>query len=102
MNLGVALTRLGQTGQGIVHLQRALALQPGYFEAQIGLGNALLAERRHAEAHAAYAEAVRLSPAASVAHYSLGLALAELGRLDEAAASYREAVRLQPDCTAHW
>ncbi len=62
LNLGVALTKLGQTGEAIAHLRRALELQPGYFEAHCGLGNALLAERRYAEARAVFEEAARLRP----------------------------------------
>jgi tetratricopeptide (TPR) repeat protein len=58
--------------------------------------SAVLEGQRHAEAEAAYREAVRLDPFYAGAHNGLGNVLVSLRRYAEAEAAYREAVRLDP------
>jgi eukaryotic-like serine/threonine-protein kinase len=59
-----------------------------------GLGVALRAQGKPAEAIAEYREAIRLQPSYANAHTCLGVALKDEGKLAEAVAEYREAIRL--------
>ena len=59
-------------------------------------GNALAARGRHAEAEAAYREALRHAPKDFEAISNLAGCLKQLGRLDEAIALYAAALSLQP------
>jgi tetratricopeptide (TPR) repeat protein len=59
-------------------------------------GNALAARGRHAEAEAAYREALRHAPKDFEAISNLAGCLKQLGRLDEAIALYGTALALQP------
>jgi tetratricopeptide (TPR) repeat protein/CHAT domain-containing protein len=73
-----------------------LRLDPALANSHNGLGNALLAQGRFAEAEITYQEALRLSPSYVHAHNGLGNALFYQGRLEQAEASYKEALRLNP------
>ena len=65
--------------------------------AAIEVDNSLGDQGRHAEAEAAYREAIRLDPGSAGAHHGLGRVLWDVKRLGEAEASLREAIRLNPD-----
>ena len=81
---------------------RRVRLKPDYTEPRVGLGGALLSQRRAGEAIPHYREALRLDPDLAEAHNGLGGALAMEGHDDQAMAEYAEALRLKPDLpTAH-
>src|SRR5262249_61195676 len=67
---------------------------PANWIPRAGLGEALHAAGRHAEAVSAYQEAVRLRSADSFTYFKLGLCLAELGRFEEAGSTFNR-LRLQ-------
>jgi tetratricopeptide (TPR) repeat protein/tRNA A-37 threonylcarbamoyl transferase component Bud32 len=60
----------------------------------IEAGERLLNQGRHADAEAAYREAVRLNPGDADAHEGLGGVLWDVKRYPEAETAYREAIRL--------
>ena len=62
INLGVALTRLGDTDEAVAVLRRCLSDRPQCLEAWVGLGNALFAAQSYAEAEAAYSRALTIDP----------------------------------------
>lgn len=95
--LGTALLLQGQHADGIVPLQKAVALMPGDVEAHSNLGNLLRACDRLEEAAASYRQAIALQPAYAAAHFNLGITLRDLGRLNEAVDSYRQALQCQSD-----
>jgi tetratricopeptide (TPR) repeat protein len=64
-----------------------------------GLGEAFYAAGRHAEAVAAYQEAVRLRTGDSFTYFKLGLCLAELGRFDEASRTFNRLRQQDPAST---
>jgi len=64
-----------------------------------GLGEAFHAAGRHAEAVAAYQEAVRLRTGDSFTYFKLGLCLAELGRFDEASRTFNRLRQQDPAST---
>jgi Tfp pilus assembly protein PilF len=74
----------------------ALAVTPDNYRAHVGLADALMDERRPADAVAEYQAAARIVPRAASVQNSLGLALTGAGRLDDAAAAYGAAVALDP------
>ncbi|HZU38673.1 MAG TPA: tetratricopeptide repeat protein [Gemmataceae bacterium] len=63
--------------------------------AWLGLADALLAQRRSADAVPCLRQVVRLQPQRAEVHLTLGLALKELGRRGEAQASLQQALRLR-------
>jgi superkiller protein 3 len=69
--------------------QEAARLAPESGQAQFGLGSALLAKGRAAEAQAALTEAIRLRPNDAQAALMLGMALYQGGRREEAHAQWR-------------
>jgi serine/threonine protein kinase/TolA-binding protein len=66
-------------------------------EAAYRLGIALAAQGRHAEAEAAFRDAIRLRPGYPEAYTGLGNALFSQGRHPEATAAFRQALSLRPD-----
>lgn len=59
-------------------------------------GAAMQADRRYAEAAAAYREAIAISPRATAAYEGLGEAEFRLGHVDEAVAAYRRLMAAYP------
>jgi tetratricopeptide (TPR) repeat protein len=66
------------------HFSKATELDPNFADAYLGLGMALLAEKKYPEAVAPLEKAVKLQPANPAGHYSLATAYARTGRKDAA------------------
>jgi tetratricopeptide (TPR) repeat protein len=100
LDLGLALSLLGRPGEAETEYRAALERQLEGRQAYLahsGLGAALAAQHRTAEALPELALAARLDPESANGHYNLGTALAELGRNREAAFELARAARLDPD-----
>ncbi len=82
--LGEIATRAGDNAAAIDHYKRATILDSGFAEAYVGLGSALVSEKRYAEAVLPLETAVKLSPDDPMAHYNLATALSRVGRKEEA------------------
>jgi tetratricopeptide (TPR) repeat protein len=77
--------------------QTALATDPKYPAAQVGLATLLSRMDRQTEAIPYFRSALASWPDYAEAHYNLGVTLAALGQVDEAAAELDRALRLRPD-----
>ena len=82
--LGEIASHAGDTAAAIDHYKRATALDSGFAEAYVGLGSALVAEKRFAEAVPPLETAVKLAPDDPMAHYNLATAFSRVGRKEEA------------------
>ena len=106
LNLGLALSLLERHGEAEVEYRRAIEQRPEekqLFLAHSGLGTALAAQHRTAEALPELELAARLKPESADNHFNLGAALAALGRNQEAETEFAAAVRLAPgDFDAHY
>ncbi len=81
------------------HLERAVAIDPDFSEAQNNLGARYAAAGEYQRAAQAFAEARRADPASAMAITNLGLMYVHLGRNEEAEAAARAALRLNPQST---
>lgn len=77
--------------------RHALHVTSGNYIAYDGLGSALENRGAHAEALAAFAEAVRLKPQYAEGHYDLGTALMKQGNLEEAIKHLTLALKHNPN-----
>lgn len=83
--------------------RRAIAIDPGHFDARVDLGHSLHEEGRVEEALAEYQAAVAARPGDAIARFNLGVALQDLGRAEEARQAYLAALELDPDSAdAHY
>ncbi|MBW1989049.1 MAG: tetratricopeptide repeat protein [Deltaproteobacteria bacterium] len=95
--LGAALaTELDRPAEGILHLKRALELNPSFADAWINLGNAHARAGQYQEAAYAFERALALEPDSTEGHAGLGGALAALGDPEAALAQYKEALQIDP------
>jgi len=78
-----------------------LALREWWVERLVTEGGALLENRRNAEAHERYQDALRLKPGSAEILSNLAAAEEALGHPQEAESHYREAVREQPPSGEH-
>ncbi|MCU0250256.1 MAG: protein kinase [Vicinamibacterales bacterium] len=77
--------------------EAALKLAPDMAEAQSSLGTALSLLGRHAEAEAAFQQAIALNPNLFEAHYFYARDSFAEGKLDQAIREYEEASRVRPE-----
>ena len=96
-NLGSALLQQGRLDEALVHLRKAVEIEPSLADAHLSLGNALLKESLPDDAIAEYRRALDLRPDFVKAHINLGNALLEKGLSDEAIGQYKMALEIDPD-----
>lgn len=102
-NLAQAMDEAGEDDEaGLAVHRRATAADPGNADSHFGLGNALYRLGRHAEAAAAYGDALWHRPDWPEALTNAGLAALGLERLDEAEGLCRRAVDLRSDHAVGW
>ncbi len=97
ITLGETLLATGREKDAVESFRRALASQPGRYEALLGLGRALGASGQDQEAAAAFRRAIALQPGVFAAYNQLGAFDAGRGRFREAAQSFQTVTRLVPD-----
>jgi tetratricopeptide (TPR) repeat protein len=78
-------------------LETALAIRPGWFDAQLELGAVYARSKNHQAAAEAYRAAVKIDGKRAEAYMGLGKALYELGKLDEALAALKRLAELVPN-----
>jgi tetratricopeptide (TPR) repeat protein len=89
--------RQGRFDEALVYCDRALALQPDYFEAQYHRGILLWEMKRDEEALASLELTIALRPDHAATWNNRGNVLRRLRRYDEALASFENALTLKPD-----
>ena len=96
-NLSIALGQLGESEQKRSALEKAVALQPGMYQAQNDLGLEYLGTGRVTEARAAFTKALDLNPDFAEAANNLGFLVAQQGQLEQAVQLFGKAISLRPD-----
>ena len=82
--LGDLARQLQQWDDAVAHFSRASTLDVGFLEAYLGLGMALNAEGKYADAVAPLLKYVKGQPDDPAGHYQLAMAYARTGHRDEA------------------
>jgi Flp pilus assembly protein TadD len=100
VNLGKALSALGEIGEATKAFEVALRIDPDDVVARSNLGVVLTLQGRVDEALAQYRRALDVDPTYAEAHSNLSTVLLYLGRSDEAFEHARRAVDLKPDFPA--
>jgi len=96
-NQGFHLHRLNRVKEAEPFYRQAIALDPGFKEAWMNLGLAVLAQKRPEEALSCQREALRLDPESADAQNNLGMVHYLNGHIAEAENCFRSALRLRPD-----
>ncbi len=79
----------GELNKAILHLQKAIKIDPDYFEAHNNLGVQWMREGNATEALSAFEHAIAIDATDSLAETNLSVALLTLGRFPEAEAAAR-------------
>ena len=95
--MGVVQTRLGQTGEALASLQRAIELAPESPDAHYHLGMLQLQSSEVADAIGYLERAVALNPSQADYHYNLGVAIFMTGQPAGAVRHINRALELKPD-----
>ena len=96
MNMGFALTQLGNLEDALTSYERAIAIKPDYAEAYCNRGAVQESLRRASAALASYDRAIEINPAYADAYFNRGNILRELREFAAAIASYDKAIALNP------
>ncbi|MHB8816816.1 MAG: tetratricopeptide repeat protein, partial [Steroidobacteraceae bacterium] len=94
--LGRSLIIAGDVRGGWVHLQRAIALRPGFALPRVLWGQLLLQRGQSADALESFRRAAEADPRCAEAHLSLGTALVLSGAARRAVTSYDAAIAIAP------
>jgi len=94
--LGRALVLAGDLRSGWIHLQRAIALRPGFALPRVLWGQVLLQRGQSAEALESFRRAVAADAQCAQAHLSLATALTLSGAARRALPSYDAAIAIAP------
>ena len=94
--LGMLLDLYDRPDQALACYQRASQLNPGSFEWLYYLASLLGKQKKHAEAAAAFKQALRLDPAYLPARLKLAESLLDAGEVEESHAVYAEIVEELP------
>lgn len=87
----------GQADEATALLERAVALEPRFYEAWLNLGTLLADRVRLGEAERALRAAVRLHAGSANASLNLAILLHKMGRIDEALVEIDRCLMLAPD-----
>lgn len=103
-NLGVAMLKQGDASAAAEQMEKALALSPFEFDAELYyyLGSARFELGQYEAARERFGQALQLRPVYPEAMCSLGNSLRSLGRLSEAEAALRAALRDAPNYAVAW
>lgn len=82
--LGELAREAGQMPEAVEHFTRATRLDAGFGDAFLGLGIALITEKRYSDAIAPLETAVKLQPGNPAGHYNLAIAYGREGRKEDA------------------
>jgi protein O-GlcNAc transferase len=96
MNMGFALTQLGNLEDALTRYEQAIAIKPDYAEAYCSLGAAQESLRRTSSALASYDRAIEINPGHADAYFSRGNILRDLRQFEAAIESYDKAIALNP------
>jgi len=96
LDVGDELRELGRLDEADAAYQRAIALEPGFAQAYVGLAHCARRRGDHPTALTHFLAAAEAAPERAVRHFDVGDELRALGRLDEAEAAYRRAIALEP------
>jgi len=89
MNLGIILSKEGRMAEAMVHLNRAVQLDPGYDLTHYSLGDALMKQGKYIEASESYARSLQIKPHNTLARFNLGKSLAAAGKHQNAVFHYQ-------------
>ena len=92
-NYGCALFDSGRVNEAILHLSKAVKIDPLYIDARNNLGKVFLKEGKLNEAIACFNEVIKQDENLAEAHYNLGVASDRQKRSDEAIKHLNEALQ---------
>ncbi|MCZ6698530.1 MAG: ASPIC/UnbV domain-containing protein [Planctomycetota bacterium] len=95
LNQGTILSRQGHHDRAILFFKKVQRLDPGCYEAYLGLGNALAETGKHEAAVEQFDQALVIQPELAEAHIAAGNSLAAIGRDRESFERFQSARKLE-------
>jgi tetratricopeptide (TPR) repeat protein len=95
-NYGQALYKAGNISEGMMHLYKAIRINPNFSAGRDTLGNVLIEEDKINEAIAYFEESIRRDNKWKPGYINLGAALSKQGKYDEAIKCINKALELDP------
>lgn len=93
---GLKSASMGEMKDAIGKFDRAIAINPQYFQAYIERGNVKDAILDYPGAIADYTSAISIDPQAAPAYYNRGTVLSQSGKHDAAIIDYKKAISIDP------
>ncbi|MCX7921761.1 MAG: tetratricopeptide repeat protein [Clostridia bacterium] len=91
-NMGILLAKKGDLDGAISNYNECIKLDPNYPDVYISLGNALILQKKYAEAEKVLKKVGSIKQDSAEAFISLGNSLANQGKLDEAINTFNQAI----------
>ena len=97
--IGNCLKEMGQYGEAITELNKAVRSDPQDYMNYNLLGFCFYQLKEHERAIEAFHQAIEINPGSAIDYASIGSNLRELGRFEDAIAMYQMALSLDPTLT---
>lgn len=94
--LGIACSQQGKHEEAIVHISKAVRLQPDVPVFHNNLGEVFARKGETVKALSCFTKALQLAPGFADAHFNLANVLKQAGRLEEAVKHYKQTIQLKP------
>jgi tetratricopeptide (TPR) repeat protein len=101
-NQGYIYLNLNKLKEAIESFQKALELNPDYFEAYFNLGNAYFQNKKFDLAEKSYQKALKLNKKFPLLYFQLGRLYTEWNKKEKAVESYKKLITLQPNNYLAW
>lgn len=99
---GIILSRSGKYQEAIALFDKAIKINPNYFDAWHNRGNALFDLEAYEEALNAYEKAIQINGKDADSWYNRGVILALFGESKNALQSFDKAIKFKPDYDEAW
>jgi tetratricopeptide (TPR) repeat protein len=99
MGMGLTQHLADQTDKAATALKKAIALDPGFTDAYVVLGDVLESDNKLEEAMPVFQDAIQKQPNLYIGHFYYGRILVKMndGRMEQAIGELRKAVELRPE-----
>jgi len=96
-NIANVFNEIGSTEEAILNYEKAIEIDPDFYQAYNNLGNAQKRLGLLSDAISSYQACIRINPNYHLAHNNLGVAYYDIAKIEDSLSSYNKVLSIKPD-----